>query len=99
MSLDIQRDIQHDTERQRFTLERDGLTSYLVYRRIDPKTVDFVSTYTPPPLRGRGIAARIVERALEWAEGEGLAVVPTCWFVAEYVDRMPAWKRVLASPR
>lgn len=89
-------EIEHDEARQRFTLDREGQASYLSYRRLDSGTVDFVSTYTPPALRGRGLAARIVEHALGWAEAEGLKVVPTCWFVAEYVERDPAWKRILA---
>jgi predicted GNAT family acetyltransferase len=90
-------EIVHDAANRRFTHERDGHTSYLAYRRLDERTVDFVSTYTPPELRGRGIAARVVKRALEWAEAEGLKVVPSCWFVAEYVEREPAWERVLAA--
>jgi uncharacterized protein len=89
-------EIVHDTDHQRFTHERDGHTSYLAYRRLDERTVDFVSTYTPPALRGRGIAARVVKQALEWAEAEGLAVVPSCWFVREYVEREPSWQRVIA---
>jgi len=88
--------IVHDEARQRFTHDLDGQVSYLVYRRLDAQTVDFVSTYTPPPLRGRGIAAHIVRHALEWADGQGLKVVPSCWFVAEYVERDPSWRRVLA---
>ncbi len=90
-------EIVHDEAQRRFTLDRDGQASHLVYRRLDDSTVAFVHTYTPPALRGRGIAARVVEAALQWAEAEGLKVVPSCWFVAEYVERMPAWKRVLAS--
>ena len=89
-------EIVHDERGQRFTLDRDGQASYLVYRRLDPATVAFVHTYTPPALRGRGIAARVVEHALGWADAQGLKVVPSCWFVAEYVERMPVWKRLLA---
>ena len=89
-------EIVHEEGRQRFTLDRDGQPSYLVYRRLDASTVDFVHTYTPPALRGRGIAARIVKHALAWAESEGLKVVPSCWFVAEYIERDPVWKRLLA---
>jgi len=89
-------EIQHDERSQRFTYERDGLTAYLAYRRVDAHTVDFLSTYTPPELRGRGIAARVVERGLRWADENGLKVIPTCWFVAELVERQPEWQRLLA---
>ena len=89
-------EIIHDEAGRRFTYERDGQLSYLLYRQLDESTVEMTSTYTPPPLRGRGIAARIVREALQWADGKGLRVVPTCWFVAEYVERDPQWKRLLA---
>jgi predicted GNAT family acetyltransferase len=91
-------EIVHDPASRRFLHERDGKVSYLLYYQVDDTTVDFASTYTPPELRGRGIAARIVRRALEWADAEGLRVVPSCWFVAEYVEREPEWKRLIASP-
>jgi predicted GNAT family acetyltransferase len=90
-------EIVHDPAQHRFFHERDGQTSYLSYRQLDEHTVEFASTYTPPPMRGRGIAARIVRDALEWAEAQGYKVVPTCWFVAEYIEREPAWQRVLAG--
>jgi predicted GNAT family acetyltransferase len=95
--VDVASEIVHDEAQRRFTLDRDGQASYLVYHRVDESTVDFVHTYTPPALRGRGIAARIVEHALGWADAQGLKVVPSCWFVAEYVERFPAWERVVAS--
>ena len=89
-------EIIHDEAGRRFTHERDGQQSYLLYRQLDEHTVEMTSTYTPPALRGRGIAARIVREALQWADSQGLRVVPTCWFVAEYVERDPKWKRLLA---
>ena len=90
-------EIVHDEVGRRFVHEREGMVSYLVYHPLDERTVDFASTYTPPAMRGRGIAARIVEKALEWADEKGLEVVPSCWFVAEYIERQPKWRKVLAS--
>jgi predicted GNAT family acetyltransferase len=87
--------VEHDESQRRFVLDRDGHVSYLIYRLLDERTVEFASTYTPPAVRGRGIAARIVRRALQWADEQGYRVVPSCWFVAEYVDRDPQWKRLL----
>jgi uncharacterized protein len=90
-------EIVHDPTRRRFEHTRDGMVSYLVYHPLGETTVDFASTYTPPPLRGRGIAARLVRQALQWAEAEGLEVVSSCWFVTEFVERNPQWKRVIAG--
>jgi predicted GNAT family acetyltransferase len=88
--------ITHDEAGQRFVLDRDGRVSYLVYRQLDATTVDFVSTWVHPSLRGGGVGARLVERALLWAEEQGLRVVPTCWFVAEYIERNPRYQPLAA---
>lgn len=88
--------IEHDEAGRRFTHERDGHVSYLIYRPLDERTVELASTYTPPAVRGRGIAARIVRHALQWADEQGYRIVPTCWFVAEYIERDPQWRRLLA---
>ena len=90
-------EIVHDEAGRRFVHRRDGMESYLVYYPGREGTVVFASTFTPPALRGRGIAAHVVRRALEWADEVGLKVVPSCWFVAEYIERQPEWKRLLAA--
>jgi uncharacterized protein len=91
--------IVHDESAHRFVLGREGVESYLIYRPIDPLLMDFMSTWVHPQLRGRGIGARLVEHALEWAKGRGLRVVPSCWFVGEFVDRNPQYRDLLAGRR
>jgi uncharacterized protein len=41
----------------------------------------------PHELRGRGIASRLTEFALQHALEQGLEVVPSCPFVASYIAR------------
>ena len=42
-----------------------------------------------PAFEGQGLAARLVRRALDDARADGVQVVPTCWYVAGYLDRHP----------
>lgn len=90
-------EIVHQESAHRFVLDRNGLESYLTYRPIDPLAMDFVSTWVHPQLRGSGIGARLVEHALEWARARGLKIVPTCWYVAEYIDRNPQYADMVGS--
>ena len=39
--------------------------------------------------RGHGLAARLVEHALDDARSQGLHVEPRCWYVAEHIGRHP----------
>jgi predicted GNAT family acetyltransferase len=77
--------IQHDPDR-RFFIELNGEVAYLAYKRVDQKTVDYISTYVPPSLRGRGLGERIVRHGLEWAKQDGQTVIPTCPFVKKYLS-------------
>ena len=80
-------DVRHDTDGRRFVADVDGYEAYLAYGMLDDGRVDFRSTFSPPELRGRGVAGKIVAKALEWARGEGLTVVPSCSYVAKYLER------------
>ena len=72
----------------RFVLRMEGHVAELVYER-QGDVMDIQHTFTPPPLRGRAIAARLTEAAFAYARKEGLRVVPTCSYAALYVDRHP----------
>lgn len=82
-------DIRHDPTRQRFTLDSNGALAYLTYREVDGQTLDFDHTFVPPALRGGGVASRLTEHALRYARARGAKVVPSCPFVATYIDRHP----------
>jgi len=76
----------HHDEGRRFWLEQNGEVAYLAYRFVDDRTVDYASTWTPHVLRGRGIATRLANYALDWARERNLTVIPSCWFVRKVMD-------------
>jgi len=80
-------DVRHDPDGHRFVAEVDGYEAYLAYGLLDDRRVDFRSTFSPPELRGRGVAGEIVAKALEWARDEGLTVIPSCSYVAKYLEK------------
>lgn len=80
-------EVRHDAAGQRFVSTVDGYDAFLRYRDVDERTVDFVSTFSPPELRGRGLAEKVVRAALAWAEAEGKEVIPTCSYVKKLLDR------------
>jgi predicted GNAT family acetyltransferase len=92
----MDRPIHHDAERRRFTTDVGGQDAYLVYRDLGGGRVDYVSTFVPPAARGRGIGARLARHALDWAAERGWKVVPSCWFVAKVMERVPGYERLRA---
>ena len=56
----------------------------------------FFHTLTPPELRGRGLAATVVQAALEYARAERLKVIPLCWYVSGHIQSHPEFRELLA---
>lgn len=72
----------------RFELEADGGVAFANYR-LAPGQVIITHTETPPELRGRGIASRLVEGALQLIRADGHKVVAGCGFVVDYLELHP----------
>ena len=80
-------DVHHEPQNRRFVTVIDGHEAYLAYLPAGEGKVDFLSTYSPPELRGRGVAAALVAEGLSWARAEGLEVIPSCSYVQRYLER------------
>lgn len=80
--------VRNNTALSRYELDIDGATAFANYR-LAPGKVIITHTETPPALRGRGIASRLVHGALEHIRTDGLKVVAGCGFVVDYLDKHP----------
>lgn len=78
--------ITHEPDRQRFVIRRDEQIAHLDYR-TGPGWIDFSHTWTPPPLRGQGLAAQLVAAAVAHARSEGLQIRASCSYVASWLAR------------
>jgi hypothetical protein len=88
-------DVRHEPERRRFSAVVDNVEAVLDYDRR-PGVISLVHTGVPTAIGGRGVAAALVARALEFARAEGLKVVPACSYVAAYFKRHPEHADLLA---
>ena len=87
--------VRHNAAENRFEALVDGQLSVADYERQGSEII-FTHTFTPPALRGRGIAERLVRAALEYARTEKLRVVPACSYVAVFIERHAEFKPLLA---
>ncbi|MFT3818479.1 MAG: GNAT family N-acetyltransferase [Rubrivivax sp.] len=86
--------IVHRPEASRFEAAYPEGLAVCAYRRQGDVLL-FTHTEVPPALEGRGIAAALVQAALDWARAEGLRVRPLCSYVAAYVRRHPQTQDLL----
>jgi predicted GNAT family acetyltransferase len=76
----------NDLKGSRFVLDVNGQEVYALYAE-DKGTLDLYSTYTPPQLRGQGLAEKVVLAAFEYAKEKNLKVIPSCWFVRKFLEK------------
>lgn len=83
--------VQHEEDRQRFVVRTEDEEAELTYTRPDDQTLDLRRTFTPAVARGKGVAGALVRAALEYARASDLKVIPSCPYVATYLDRHPEY--------
>ena len=72
------------------------LAGSLTYRRR-PGRISLIHTEVDDRFRGRGIGTRLAVAALDAARAEGLAVLPICPLVADYIDHHPDYQELVAK--
>ena len=78
-------EIVHQPEHNRFVAELDGQQAVLEYRLLAEQRIDFTYTFVPPPLRGQGIAEKLVRTGLAWAREQAFSMQASCWYVQRFL--------------
>lgn len=90
----MQLHIRHDAAAQRFEAQVEGGTAECVYR-LGNGLMNIVHTEVPPRSEGRGIAAALVQAALDHARAMGWRVRPSCSYVRSWMRRHPETRDLL----
>ena len=89
--------IEHDRENSRFLINLGDEPAELNYRQKD-QVLDFYHVYVPDAHRGKGVAAKIVIAAFDFAAREGFKVIPTCPFISgEFLPRFPKYQALVQN--
>ena len=89
--------VEHDPAAHRFQARVSSGTAVLAYAPAGPGLLELYSTYVPAPDRGHGIGGRLVEVAVAYARGQGMHIIPTCWYVAQWLREHPEHSDVIAA--
>jgi uncharacterized protein len=92
-------DVTDHPEQARFEIREDGeLAGFAQYRRTGDE-ITFVHTETDRRFRGRGMAGRLVNGALDQVAKQGLAVIPRCPFVRDWIADHPGYAELVPDAR
>lgn len=87
-------DFVHDKGAGRYELRENGDVIAVLEYRVDGEGDERLvmhHTYVEPARRREGLAAVLVEKALDDVRSSGRVVVPTCWYVAGFMDARPEY--------
>ena len=95
MTEDAQIIVSDAPEHERFEITVDGeLAGFLVYRSRKG-LLALTHTEVEERFGGRGLGGRLARFALDQAREQGLAVLPFCPFVNEWIKRHPGYEELV----
>lgn len=81
----------------RYEARIDGeLAGFLEYV-VDGDVVTMPHTEVDPRFEGRGVGSALASSALDSVRGVGGRVVPSCSFIASYIERHPEYADLVAE--
>lgn len=86
-----------DPDRARYVLRVDGEIVGVADYRDRGDALVFNHTEIERDRRGHGLGAILVRGALDDVRARGRTIVPSCWFVAEFVDLHPDYADLLTG--
>jgi len=78
--------VEHRISECRFNIVQDGKdVGYLTYSIFD-KVLDIKHTVVDPIVRGQGLGRILVDSAINYAEREGLTIIPSCSYAERIIN-------------
>jgi predicted GNAT family acetyltransferase len=78
-------EVRDDPGRHRYEIFEDGEQVGMATYRLGTGSIEFMHTEVDPDHGGRGLAGILVRAALDDARIRGLAVLPHCSYVANFI--------------
>lgn len=80
--------VTNNPAQSRYELVEDGHVAYAEYREHgDVLSINYV--FSPPELRGKGTAGRLMQGVMEDIKAQGLKTTPICGYAASWLKRHP----------
>lgn len=86
----------HDREQQAYFVELEAGYQAEVSYQISGNVLTLDHSHVPDALRGKGYASIMMEAVLKAIEQEGYTIIPTCSYVAHYMNRHKEWHHLLS---
>ncbi|GEA61086.1 N-acetyltransferase [Vibrio comitans NBRC 102076] len=85
----------NDKENQQFRVSLGGDYFAVAKYSLQGNVMTIYSTRVPDELQGKGYGKVMMEAILPEIEKQGFKVIPTCSYVAHYLNRNNQWQHLL----
>ncbi len=75
----------------------EEVQSFLKFR-VENSMMVIEAVFTPEEFRGRGLAARLMDEAVKYAEEHGYRVLPRCSYAEYYFRKYPEKRQICLEP-
>jgi predicted GNAT family acetyltransferase len=88
--------VSHNPAAGQFEIRTESGTALLRYVHSGAD-LDLIHTEVPEVLEGKGYGAALAEAALKYAQDQRMKVIPSCPFIATYIQRHPEHVALVAT--
>jgi predicted GNAT family acetyltransferase len=85
-------EITNNETAQRYELTVDGALAGIAQYKLRPDALVFTHTEVFDEYEGQGLGSELARGALDDVRSRGVRVRPLCPFIAEYIERHPAYQ-------
>lgn len=93
----MEHDIRHEADRKRFVVYAHGEEAVVDYLVAADGALILEHTFTPPSMRGQGVAGVLVRAAAEYARETGVHIEPRCSYAVRFFDNHPEFQDLLGT--
>jgi predicted GNAT family acetyltransferase len=98
INMSKENEVRDNKQEQRFEMNLgDGKKAFIQYAVVSDGVVDLIHTEVPEEFEGMGIGSKLVKATFDILQKENLQMIPTCRFVAVYLQRHPAYQSLTAA--
>jgi len=90
-------EVRNNEAASRYEILVDGQLAGIADYVVRGDVVVLPHTEIDPSRRGTGLGAVLVRHALDDLRATGRTVVPSCWYVAQFIDENPDYRDLLAA--
>jgi uncharacterized protein len=83
----------------RYELTIDGLVGSFADYLVVGDAVELPHTVTDPRFRGQGLAGKLIRHVLEEIQESRGKIIPTCEYVAHFIEDHPEYQPLIAAIR